>query len=119
MTGMDPRFTQLVDDFVRENWVITSQSEFSVSLVKKASSRTLAIILGVIAIFVLFFDILIGLLCVIAVPLLVVLNNLTKKSGTMNISLLQDGSIRVSSNMKKYNKEYPPQEYAKPKHGHT
>ena len=96
---MDPRLVQYVNQYVRDSWVVTSQSEFSASLEKKASSRILAIILGIVAFFIIFIDQLIGLLCIIAVPCLVILNNFTKKSGTMNISLLHDGSVQVSSNI--------------------
>jgi hypothetical protein len=106
---MNPSLMHFINTFVTKGWVVTTQSEFTCSLEKKAESRRLSILLGGISLFVMIFaSTLIGFIMLIGSFLLILINNLTKKSGTMNISVSQDGVVQVSSNIKKLNGIYHP-----------
>ena len=106
---MNPILVHYINVFVRNNWTVTSQSEFSASLEKKASSRGLAVFLGIISLIDFFvFGVIIGAISIAVSLLLIALNNATKKSGTVSISVFQDGTVQISSNIKKLNAVHPP-----------
>jgi len=108
---MNPMLASVISLFVQKGWKVTSQTEHSASLEKKASSRTLAIILGAFALLIFFFgNMTVGIIAIIGALVLVALNNATKKSGTAQISILKDGTVQVSSNINSINRVYPPTE---------
>lgn len=98
----------VIAEFVSKGWTVTAEGDTSASLEKKASSRFLMLLLGIPAIFVLiFYSFMIGIIGVVIALVLVALNNATKKSGSVRIKLLPNGSVSVSSNINKFNVEYP------------
>ena len=106
---MNPMLASVMSLFVQKGWKVTTQTEHSASLEKKASSVLLAVVLGSIALLIfLFSNTLIGIIAIVVVLLLVALNNATKKSGTVQINILKDGTIQVSSNIRSINGVYPP-----------
>ncbi len=107
---MNPLLANVISLFVQKGWKVTSQTEHSASLEKKASSTVLAIVLGIFALLIFFANMVIGIIAIVAVLLLIALNNATKKSGTAQISILQNGTVQVSSNISSINGVYPPSE---------
>jgi hypothetical protein len=103
----DQTFNYIVSMFVRDHWLVVAQSGGQASLEKPITSKWLAILLGAIALFILiFYSILLGVLCIGVSLLLIALNNATKRRGTVHLSALPDGGVRVVSNRRSLNSIY-------------
>lgn len=92
-------FDYIVASFVQKDWTVKSQSRETASLEKGVRSVGLAILLGIIALLVfMFYDLLLGALCIVGALVLVALNNATKRNKNAYVSVTPDGSVQVKSN---------------------
>lgn len=114
---MDSRLQSVVNTYVRDGWRVTTQSENAVSLEKPEQGCGLIhwLILG-FALFMFAYSGIAGLILLICAVGFAVLTLILAKAGTMNISVLPDGSIQVASNFSKLNRLYSPDETLKLKH---